>query len=172
MRKIEFFGISKETIDEVRKSLAERFSRGNTVPDTRSNHHFIPLSSSSKFAHKLSIEDESHAITHDFNFPTTFQLRDIRPMTYVSFLYDSFWWVGLATQIDVGQGDVKGLFMFPHGPRETFNWPETYDSCYLPMKNILCQIASPTTTTGRTYKITDEEYGKEFSACQYLNMAK
>ena len=81
MSKIKFFGISKETMDEVRKSLEERFSRGNTVPGTRSSHHFIPLSSS-KIAHKLSSEDESHAGTHDFNLPTTFQLCDIRPMTY------------------------------------------------------------------------------------------
>ena len=31
-------------------------------------------------------------------------------------------------------------------------------SCYVPIKKILCQISSPTTTTGPTYKITDEEY--------------
>ena len=34
MSKIKFFGISKETMDEVRKSLEDRFSRGNTVPST------------------------------------------------------------------------------------------------------------------------------------------
>ena len=39
MSKIKFFGISKETMDEVRKSLEERFSRGNTVPGRRSSHH-------------------------------------------------------------------------------------------------------------------------------------
>ena len=72
MSKIKFFGYSKETMDEVRKSLEERFSRGNTVPGTRSSHHFIPLSSS-KIAHKLSSEDKSHVGTHDFNLPTTFQ---------------------------------------------------------------------------------------------------
>ena len=171
MSKIKFFGISKETMDEVRKSLEERFSRGNTVPGTRSSHHFIPISSS-KIAHKLSSEDESHAGTHDFNLPTTFQLNDIRPMTCVTCLYDSFWWLGLVTQVDVEQGNVKVQFMFPHGPHKTFNWPETEDSCYVPIKNILCQISSSTTTTGRTYKITDEEYDKTISACQYLNMAK
>ena len=86
MSKIKFFGISKETMDEVRKSLEEQFSRGNTVPGTQSSHHFIPLSSS-KIAHKLLSEVESHAGTHDFNLPTT--LCDIRPMTYVTCLYDS-----------------------------------------------------------------------------------
>ena len=31
MIKIKFFGIIKETMDEVRESLEERFSSGNTV---------------------------------------------------------------------------------------------------------------------------------------------
>ena len=91
---------------------------------------------------------------------------------YMACLYNSFWWVGLVTQVDVEQGDVKVQLMFPRGPRKTFNWPDTEDSCYGPIKNIICQISSPTTTTGRTYKITDKEYDKTISACQYLNMAK
>ena len=51
MSKIKFFGIIKETMDKVHKSLKEWFSR---------------------FACKLSSEDKSHAGTHDFNLPTTF----------------------------------------------------------------------------------------------------
>ena len=101
--------ISKGTMGGVYKSFVEWYSRGNTVPGTQSSHHFIPLSSS-KIAHKLSSEDESRAGTHDFNLPTTFQLCDIRPMTYVTCLYDSFWWVGLVTQVDVEQGDVRVNF--------------------------------------------------------------
>ena len=80
--------------------------------------------------------------------------------------------MGLVTQADEAQADVKVQFMFPHWPRKTLNWPETEDSCYAQIKNILFQISSPTTTTGRTYKITDEEYDKAISACQYLHMGK
>ena len=79
---------------------------------------------------------------------------------YMACLYNSFWWVGLVTQVDVEQGDVKVDIMFPHGPHKTFNWPETEDSSYVPIKNILCQISSPTTTNGQTCKITDEAYDK------------
>ena len=118
-----------------------QFSRGNTVPSTQRSHHFIPLPSS-KIAHKLLSEDKSHAGTHDFNLPTTFQLCDIRPMTYVTCLYDSFWLVGLVTQVDVEQGDAKVQFMLPHRPSKTFNSPETEDSCYVPIKNIICHIFS------------------------------
>ena len=109
MSQKKLSGISKGTMGGVYKSFVEWYSRGNTVPGTQSSHHFIPLSSS-KIAHKLSSENESHDDTHDFNLPTTFQLCDIRPMTYVTCLYDSFWWVGLVTQVDVEQGDVRVNF--------------------------------------------------------------
>ena len=59
---------------------------------------------------------------------------------------------------------VKVDFMHPHGPRKTFNWPESDDTCYVPTKNILCVISTPTTSTGRMYKITDEDYQKTVSA--------
>ena len=90
--KIKFFGISNETIVEVCKSLEERFPSRSTVPCTRNSHHFIPLLSS-KITHKLSSEDKSHAGTHDFNLPAALQLCDIRSMTYVTCLYNSFWCV-------------------------------------------------------------------------------
>ena len=168
MSKIKFCEISKEIVDKVHKSLEEQFSRGDTIPGTWSSHHFIPLSSSN-IAHNLSSEDESHARTYDFNLSITFQLCDIKPVTYVTCCYDSFWWVGLATQVDVEQGDINVQFMFPHGPPKTSNWPETENSFYVPIPNIFCQISSPTTTTGQIYKITDEEYDKTISACQYFS---
>ena len=92
LNQIKFSGTGKETLGGVHKSLVELFSRGNTVPGTQSGHHFIPLPLP-KIAHKLSTEDKSYAETHDFNLSTTFQLRDIRPMTCVICLYVSFWWV-------------------------------------------------------------------------------
>ena len=109
MSENKFSGIGKETMGGVHISLVERFSRGNTAPVSQSSYHFITLSSS-EIAHKLSSEDQSHADNHDFNLPTTFQLCNIRPMTCVACLYDSFWWVGLVTQVDVEQGDVRVNF--------------------------------------------------------------
>ena len=93
-------------------------------------------------------------------------------MTYATCLYDCFSWVGLVTQVDVEQGDVKVRFLFPHGLRKTFNWSETEDSFYMPIKNIPCQISSPIITTRQTYKIIYAENHKTISACQHLNLAK
>ena len=54
---IKFSGISKKVMELVRISSKERFSRGSTVPGTRSSHHFVPLSLS-KIARKYAREDE------------------------------------------------------------------------------------------------------------------
>ena len=58
MKSISFFGISQESMVDVRKQLQKRFDGGKTVPGTRSSHHFIPLSSST-IGHKLTSEDKN-----------------------------------------------------------------------------------------------------------------
>ena len=38
-------------------------------------------------------------------------------------------------KVDEEQGDVDVQFMHLHGPRNTFNWSQGGDSCYVPIKN-------------------------------------
>ena len=70
----------------------------------------------------------------------------------------------MVTDVDAKQGNVKVDFMHPHGPHKTFNWPQSGDTCYVPMKNILCMIYAPTASTGRSYKIADVDYQSTLSA--------
>ena len=106
----------------------------------------------------LTSEDDSFVDTFDFNLHINLEIIDIRPSKYVTSLHNSFWWVEMVTDVDAEQGDVKVDFMHPHGPRKTFNWLQSGDTCHVPMKNILCMISAPTTSTGRTYKIVDLDY--------------
>ena len=50
-------GISQEEMQLVRESLKVRFDATETVPGTRSSHHFIPQSKST-IKHKLTSEDD------------------------------------------------------------------------------------------------------------------
>ena len=59
---------------------------------------------------------------------------------------------------------VKIDFMHPHGPRKTLNWPQGGDYSYVLVKNIVYAISPPTTSTGRTYQISDEDYNKTVAA--------
>ena len=118
---------------------------GNAIDEIFCHHHFTPLSPS-QIGDMLSSEDDSFVDTFDFSLPTTLEITDIRPSTYITCLYNSFWWVGMVTDVHAKQGDVKVDFMHPHGPRKTFNWSQSEETCYVPMKNIPCVISAPTTS--------------------------
>lgn len=85
---------------------------------------------------------------------------------YVGCVYSTFWWVGLIQQIDREYGDLKIDFMHPHGPRKNFIWPRTEDTCFIPLERILCRISVPLMETGRSYKISDEDFNSIVSEFQ------
>ena len=168
MKWIIFFGSDKEDMVEVTEKMEKRFEDGKAVPGTRSSHHFIPQSASQS-GHKLYGEDVSFVDIHDFKIPIRVDIGDTAPSLYISCIYNSLWCVGLVNKVDEEQGDVDVQFMHPHGPRKTFNWPQGGDSCYVPIGNIVCAIQAPTTTTGRTYRIFDEDYDKTVAAFAKLH---
>ena len=116
--------------------MEKRFEDGKMVPGTRSSNHFIPQSAS-QIGHKLCSEDDLFVDIHDFKIPTRADIGNIAPSSYISCVYNSLWWVSLVNKVDKEQGDVDVLFMHPHGPQKTFNWPQGGDSCYVPIKNIV-----------------------------------
>ena len=96
-------------------------------------------------------------------------VSELRVSAYVSCVYNTFWWIGLISEVDVELCDVKIEFLHPHGPRKTFTWPVGGDTCHVPMKNILCSISAPSTATGHTYKILDVDYQNTVSAFEQHN---
>ena len=164
MSAIKFFDISQEEMVVTRKFLEERYSKGDTVVGTKSSRHFVPISSS-KIGHKLCSEDDSYVNTHDFDLPTILHESDLAPMQYVTCVHDKFWWIGMVQTVEGGEARVK--FMNPRGGlRKNFTWREIENVWCIPIKRILC-IVSPTTPTGRTYTITEEEYRKTISALDW-----
>ena len=75
---MKFFGISKETITDVRRNLQKRFTDWKIIPDTRRSHHFTPLSLS-QIGYMRTIEDDSFVDIFDFNLLTTFKVDFMHP---------------------------------------------------------------------------------------------
>ena len=91
--------ISKEETDLKRKKLEERFSNTNTLPGTRSFHHFIPLSSSVIAAKRVAV-DEEYAIAFDLILnKSTALVRKLdiqaKAADFVVCSYDDKMWIGL-----------------------------------------------------------------------------
>ncbi|GBM34350.1 hypothetical protein AVEN_116325-1 [Araneus ventricosus] len=73
---------------------------------------------------------------------------------YVACVYEESWWFELVSELNK-EGDNTIAFMHPHGPSETFYWPERQDECPVPSQHVLCVIETPeiTSHTGRLHKI-------------------
>ena len=116
LKAIVFFSIHKEDMVEVRKTMDKRYAEGDTVPGTRSCHHFEPISTTSVRAKQLS-DDESFLIqNHSFlMMPTAEEMeKSLQPNDYAACLYDGYWWVVLIDTVNLDNKDVTCKFMHPH----------------------------------------------------------
>ena len=48
----------------------------------------------------------------------------------------------MVTDVDAQSGDAKVDFMHPNGACKTFNWPQSGDTCYVQIKNVLYVITT------------------------------
>ena len=166
---IIFFGVIQEEMVNVRGDLEDHFAKSKTMPGTRSSEHFVPISSN-KIPHKLASED-SEFLQFDFDKSLTkeIDIKNIKCFSYISCIYDTFWWVGIVTEVNVHEGDLKTEFLHPHGPRKTFSWPSVADICFVPASNILYIITAPTTTTGQMYWISDTDFKQTLKHMKTIN---
>ena len=155
---ITFLSVSQEEMVNIRADLEDRFAKSKTMPGTRISDHFVPISCN-KIVHKLTNEDREF-FHFDFRKSLTKEIdtKNIKCFSYVSCIYDTFWWVSIVTKVNVHESDLKIGFLHPHGPTKTFSWPSVADKYLVPASNILCVITSPTTITGQMCRISDTDF--------------
>ena len=92
----------------LREYLSERFKNGRTVPGTRGSHHFIPKSIST-ISHFLTSEEPEPAAT--FNFDSVPEEINVNPTvgSFITCIYDSYWWVGLVDSVSKEHSDCEQL---------------------------------------------------------------
>ena len=125
------FWWSQEEMVNVCADLADDFAKSKTMPGTRSSHHYVPISCN-KIAHKFTSEDREF-LQYDFDKSMTkeIDIKDTKCFWYASCLYNIFWRVGIVTEVNVHEGDLKIEFLHPQGPRKTFSWPSVANKCFV-----------------------------------------
>ena len=115
---ITFFSTYKKDMVQVREVLGARYSVGNTVPGTRSCHHFEPSSTTSIKGKQLSDEHVYFIKDHSLSaLPTVSKIAlTLKPNDYATCIFDGFWWLVLVDLINPEEKDVTCKFMHPHGP--------------------------------------------------------
>ena len=118
------------------------------MPGTKNSNYFVPITS----------EDRVFLQFHfDKSMTTKTDIKNTC-FSYVSCVYDIFWWIGIVTKVNVHESDLKIEFLHPHGPRKTFSWLSLPDKCFISVSKILCIIIAPTTITGQIYQISDTDF--------------
>lgn len=69
--------------------------------------------------------------------------------------HDNLWYFGMVKEVNNEEKDVVS-FMHPNGPSPSFFWPEREDVCAIPILHVLMNVEPSITSTGRTYKFTQE----------------
>ena len=96
---ITFFGVIQEEMFNVCAELENHFAKSQTMPETKSSHHFVPISCR-KITHKLTNKDEEF-LQFDFENSSTeeIDIKNTKCFLYVSCIYDTFSWVGIVHSI-------------------------------------------------------------------------
>ena len=139
-----------------RLRLASHFLLGNTIPGTRSFHHFEPLSNSS-IGYKRTREDSGLTGIQYFS-NDDHDDSNINGNDYTACKYDGRLWLGLVEEIN--KQHWAGSLCEIYASTTTikcFFWQQKVNACWVPFQQILCEIATPTTVTRRSYSITPTE---------------
>ena len=163
--EIVFCTILKEDMLSFREKMKERYKYGSTVPGTRSCHFFEPTEPY-KIRAKFVAVDPVFSVMHSFEHPLQFiradTIKSLKPMDYITCIYDNFWWLALVEEINKEEKDVTCKFMTPHGLSEQFRWPNKDDFAYVPFTSILEKVSTPNiiSSSGRNFSISSEDMTK------------
>ncbi len=150
---VHFHFCAKEEWEEESKELQVRSEKAKTLQGTQKLHAFVPISQSTlevKLCPK-SADKREVKLTAEEDVP----FENIKG--FVTVRYDNRWYLGCVLQTFPEDAEVKVSFLHPAGPFHSFCYPAGRpDILVVPSENILT-LADPMTSTGRTYRITENE---------------
>lgn len=151
--KISFFFLKEDDIEKKRITLRRRFEMGETIKGTRNFHFFRPVSGEVITAKRLSSDPE--ICLKQNIFKNTLPTIEPNIHSFLACVYENNWWIGMVQCFNEVEGDYNIKFMHPHGPSETFFWPQKEDQCPVPVAHFLCNVNPPekASQVGRSYKI-------------------
>jgi hypothetical protein len=170
IKGINFVFVHSKYVVEVGNKLQQRFEGTITVKGTRDNHCFKPVSKDIMTVSRTSYSQIccQLSLTTSPIRSTIKSKAKVKCHTYVACLYNLQWWIGLVEEISHEYEDIKINFFHPHGPSPSFYWPTTKDICWIAAEDILCEISTPITATGRQYTLTHEDIESITALCANL----
>ena len=161
---IHFAYADAKDIEDTEKSIKDRLDGSKSITGTQKLHAFLAIPNSKV---EVMTKEYSLAACHVNERVSLFPSKELIPMeqiqNYVTCEYDGRWWLALVLETTNETKEVKVNFLHPAGPSPSFNFPRREDTLVVPQESILTKV-SPTTATGRTYQLSNEEMN-EASKC-------
>ena len=89
----------------------------------------------------------------------TLAKNDIPPESiagFVTCLYDGNWWLACVLEVCSDTKKVKLTFLHPHGPSNSFKYPDPHNIHTIPMDDILT-LVDPRTRSGCVYALSRKQ---------------
>ena len=91
--------------------------------------------------------------------PASTNIEEVIPQTFYACSYEKDWYFVIANHVLIENNDVNVKFMHPKGPASKFFWPSKDDVCWVPAKNLICEVKPPeASTTGRFYVLEEVNF--------------
>ena len=144
---------SNEDYRKELSSLEGRFQLSRTIPGTRKLHCFVPVSDSTV---EVKFYSSSHTSRKE---RVALGKNEIPPESiagFVTCLHEGNWWFACVLKVCCDTNKVQLTFLHPHGPSNSFKYPEPQNIHTIPMDHILT-LVDPRTRSGRVYSLTKKE---------------
>ena len=115
----------------------------------RKNYHFIPngdtILMSSRFAETNLIEGS----------PATISIEEVTPQTFYACRYEKDWYFRIVIQVSI-ENNVNVKLIPPIKPASKNVRPTGDNICWVPAKNVICEVNPPeVSTTRKPYHFQD-----------------
>ncbi len=159
---ITFFFVPQSEIQTHALTMEQRMKMASTIPGTRNNHRFVPVSTDMINMYRISANPDEESGDNGTTDSVTGKVvqkmlldkNDLRPGAYFAAVYDGNWYIGCIIEHSDEEGDVLINFMDFNKTKQTLIWPQKWDQCHVPFIHVLCSILHG--SSGRQYKIHAE----------------
>ena len=143
--------ISAEDLKVSFDLISPRYAVTKTYVGTRSYHYFEHIGDGKIGAKILSSDQQFEKKAR--HAPVLFDsiINNLQVGSYLAFVYDRKWYVGIVEDIERGDCEVQVSSMHPKGPSTSFFWPERVDEVWVHSSQILCLVDSPNMTSSRGF---------------------